>query len=176
MPAYAKGHRNRMLRFSQLTYNSSVQSDEQGVSIAEQLRDARRASRAVSQATASVHLALDFSELSRIRVDTKTITIYVKSAAQQNRLKQILPRISRALADEGFLQQPEIRIRPVDEKVDFSRPVAQGGPREMSQAALEAIDKKADSMAESALKDALKALAASLRKTPQNDKREEGAN
>ena len=46
----------------------------------------------------------------------------------------------------------------------------------MSQAALEAIDKKADSMAESALKDALKALAASLRKTPQNDKREEGAN
>ena len=88
----------------------------------------------------------------------------MKSAAQQNRLRQILPRINRGLAELGFLQQAEIRIRPVPDKVDFTRPQALGAERVVSEASLDAIAKKADSLEESALKDALTELAASLRK------------
>ena len=82
----------------------------------------------------------------------------------ENRLRQILPRISRGLGEAGFLQPAEIRIRPIPDKVDFTRPQALGKVRELSETAAAVINKKADSLEESALKDALKDLAATVLK------------
>lgn len=152
-----------MLTFAQLTYNTVAGTDE-GTPIAEQLKDARRIARVVNREAAPLKMNWDFSDLSLIRVDRDRITLFVKSAAQQNRLRQILPRINRGLAELGFLQQAEIRIRPVPDKVDFTRPQALGAERVVSEASLDAIAKKADSLEESSLKDALTELAASLRK------------
>ncbi len=151
-----------MLTFAQLTYNTVAGADE-GAPIVEQLRDARRVARVVNREVTPLKMNWDSTDLSLIRVDRDKITLFVKSAAQQNRLRQILPRINRGIAEQGFLQQAEIRIRPVPDKVDFTRPQALGPERVVSEASLDAIAKKADSLEESALKDALKDLAASLR-------------
>ena len=163
MSTYAPDRRNRMLTFAQLTYNT-VAGSEDGTPIAEQLKAARRVARVVNRETAPLKMAWDFSDLSLIRVDADKITLFVRSAAQQNRLRQILPRISRGLGEAGFLQPAEIRIRPMPDKVDFTRPQALGKVRELSETAAAVINKKADSLEESALKDALKDLAATVLK------------
>ena len=163
MPTYSPNRRNRMLTFAQLTYNT-VAGEDDGTPIAEQLKAARRVARVVNQETAPLKMTWDFSNLSLIRVDADKITLFVRNAAQQNRLRQILPRISRRLGEAGFLQTAEIRIRPVPDHVDFTRPQALGKVRELSPAAAAAINKKADSLTESALKNALKDLAATVLK------------
>ena len=135
MSTYAPDRRNRMLTFAQLTYNT-VAGSEDGTPIAEQLKAARRVARVVNRETAPLKMAWDFSDLSLIR----------------------------GLGEAGFLQPAEIRIRPMPDKVDFTRPQALGKVRELSETAAAVINKKADSLEESALKDALKDLAATVLK------------
>mgnify|MGYP003187714425 CR=1 FL=1 len=124
---YKKAPRRGKFRtFAQITFAAG---EEQ--SVAEQLKDAR----AVAGETAKMRLGLDFSDIANIRVTPEKITLLVKTAIQQNRLRQLLPRITAALGRAGFIAPVDIKIRPVT-----------------------------GSMNESALKDALLSLARAMRK------------
>ena len=158
--------RGKLRSFAQITY---IGSDPQG-SVAEQLRDARRAARAVASQTAALRLGTDFSDIGNIRVSREKITLLVKSAVQQNRLRQLLPRISAALGREGFIAPVEIKIRPVSEHIALRQHLITGEPRTMSESALSAVEEKADSLEESALKKALLSLARTVRRRQQSDK------
>lgn len=165
MSRFAPDRRNRMLSFAQLTYNTVANQEDDGTPIAEQLKDARRVARVVNREASPLRMNWDFSDLSLIRVDRDKITLFVRSAAQQNRLRQILPRIERGLGELGFLQSVQLRIRPVPDKVDFSRPKALGDERRISPETLKAIKEKADAMEASALQRALSDLAAGLKQS-----------
>ena len=90
---YKKAPRRGKFRtFAQITFAAG---EEQ--SVAEQLKDARKAARAVAGETAKMRLGLDFSDIANIRVTPEKITLLVKTAIQQNRLRQLLPSGARAL-------------------------------------------------------------------------------
>ena len=79
---YKKAPRRGKFRtFAQITFAAG---EEQ--SVAEQLKDARKAARAVAGETAKMRLGLDFSDIANIRVTPEKITLLVKTAIQQNRL------------------------------------------------------------------------------------------
>ncbi|MBS1385861.1 hypothetical protein [Duodenibacillus massiliensis] len=132
--------------------------------MAEQLKDARKAARAVAGETAKMRLGLDFSDIANIRVTPEKITLLVKTAIQQNRLRQLLPRITAALGRAGFIAPVDIKIRPVTDHIRLRTRTVETNPRTMSETALSAVEEKAGSMNESALKDALLSLARAMRK------------
>ena len=92
------------------------------------------------------------------------ITLLVKTAIQQNRLRQLLPRITAALGRAGFIAPVDIKIRPVTDHIRLRTRTVETNPRTMSETALSAVEEKAGSMNESALKDALLSLARAMRK------------
>ena len=140
---YKKAPRRGKFRtFAQITFAAG---EEQ--SVAEQLKDARKAARAVAGETAKMRL-----------------TLLVKTAIQQNRLRQLLPRITAALGRAGFIAPVDIKIRPVTDHIRLRTRTVETNPRTMSETALSAVEEKAGSMNESALKDALLSLARAMRK------------
>ena len=153
---YKKAPRRGKFRtFAQITFAAG---EEQ--SVAEQLKDAR----AVAGETAKMRLGLDFSDIANIRVTPEKITLLVKTAIQQNRLRQLLPRITAALGRAGFIAPVDIKIRPVTDHIRLRTRTVETNPRTMSETALSALEEKAGSMNESALKDALLSLARAMRK------------
>lgn len=156
MPFVLKNRRNQLLSLAQLTYGPPTGEE---ISISEQLKEARRVARIVTKETQPFHLGCDFTDLANIRISSDKITLLVKNAAQQNRLRQLLPRINTALGQAGFLISAVIRIRPTRDHIDFNRPIAQGSVRTISETSINTIKQRADSMEESALKQALLALA-----------------
>lgn len=157
---YKKAPRRGKFRtFAQITFAAG---EEQ--SVAEQLKDARKAARAVAGETAKMRLGLDFSDIANIRVTPEKITLLVKTAIQQNRLRQLLPRITAALGRAGFIASVDIKIRPVTDHIRLRTRTVETNPRTMSETALSAVEEKAGSMNESALKDALLSLARAMRK------------
>ena len=77
--------------FLQVSLDRSEES-----SIAEQLMGVRRASRVIAPLLAGLPLGVDFSNLGNIRIRDDTIILYVRSAAQSAKLRQLLPRTSAA--------------------------------------------------------------------------------
>ena len=145
---YKKAPRRGKFRtFAQITFAAG---EEQ--SVAEQLKDARKAARAVA------------GDIANIRVTPEKITLLVKTAIQQNRLRQLLPRITAALGRAGFIAPVDIKIRPVTDHIRLRTRTVETNPRTMSETALSAVEEKAGSMNESALKDALLSLARAMRK------------
>ena len=73
---YKKAPRRGKFRtFAQITFAAG---EEQ--SVAEQLKDARKAARAVAGETAKMRLGLDFSDIANIRVTPEKITLLVNPA------------------------------------------------------------------------------------------------
>lgn len=136
-------------------------------SIAGQLRDSRRLARAIAPALRGLPLGVDFSQISNIRLRDGKIILFVRSALQKSKLRQVLPRISELAARAGYLQSIDIVIRPTATELELRRSQAAGAPRELSEKSAAAIEAASRSMEDSPLKDALAELAAARRaRTP----------
>ena len=133
-------------------------------SIAEELRDARRISRAIAPALKTLPLGVDFSEPGNIRLRDGKIILFVRSALQKSKLRQILPRLTDLAGKAGYLQKIDIAIRPVTEPIALRHNEAMSTPRVLSEESIGKIRSAAAGMADSPLKKALEDLALARRK------------
>ena len=132
-------------------------------SIASDLADARRIARTISPVLKDLPLGVDFSRLGNIRLRDGKIILFVRSSLQKSKLRQVLPRISDLVQRAGYLQSIEIVIRPVDANISLRKNLAQGSRRTLSESSAQNIAKTADALADSPLKNALAALAKTVR-------------
>ncbi len=160
MPAVFRQRRPLPRSFAQISLDRSEDH-----SIAEELADARRISRVIASETARLRIGTDFSDLGNIRIKNRNIVLFVRSAPQAAKLRQILPRLDEALALKGYRMCIDIKIRPVKPELVLRENKAQSQERQISTATSELISKKAESLDDSALKEALLALAKLRRKT-----------
>ncbi len=133
-------------------------------SIAEELRDARRISRAIAPTLKTLPLGVDFSEPGNIRLRDGKIILFVRSALQKSKLRQILPRLTDLAGKAGYLQKIDIAIRPVTEPIALRHNEAMSTPRVLSEESIGKIRSAAAGMADSPLKKALEDLALARRK------------
>lgn len=146
--------------FQQIALDRSEES-----SIAEQLMGVRRVSRVIAPLLAGLPLGVDFTNLGNIRIRDNTIVLYVRSAAQSAKLRQLLPRISDALGRAGFREPVEVRIRPEHTSIDMRQNRAIGEPRTGNASAAQELRLRAQTMPDSPLKTQLLRLAATLEKS-----------
>ena len=77
--------------------------------------------------------------------------------------RQVLPRISDLAQRAGYLQSIEIVIRPVTQNIALRKNLAQGSPRALSETSAQNITQTASTLPDSPLKEALTALAKTVR-------------
>lgn len=159
MPTEFRIRRYTPRSFAQISLDRSEED-----SIAEELRDARRLCKAIAPALKSLPLGVDFSEPGNIRLRDGKIILFVRSALQKSKLRQILPRLTDLAGRAGYLQRIEISIRPVTEPIRLRRNEAQSTPRVLSEKSAGLIRSRADAMPESALRKALLDLADARRR------------
>lgn len=138
-------------------------------SIAEQLRDVRRISRALAPIVNTPFLqSLQLHKMGNIRRKDNRIILFVNSAAQHSKLRQLLPRISDAIAKAGYRDPVDIRIRAQKMPIEMRENRALGQPRQGSEAGAQALLQSTERMQESELKTQLLKLAQTLKKTAPN--------
>lgn len=158
MPQEFRVVRRTPRSFAQIALDRS--EDE---SIASDLADVRRIARAIAPAIKELPLGVDFSNLGNIRLRDGKIILFVKSALQKSKLRQVLPRISDLAQRAGYLQSIEIVIRPVTQNIALRKNLAQGSPRALSETSAQNITQTASTLPDSPLKEALTALAKTVR-------------
>ncbi len=142
--------------FAQITFDGT-----QEASIAEALKDARRISRAIAPALKSIPLGVDFSKLGNVRRRDGKICLFVRTALQKSKLRQVLPRVSELIARAGYFEPVEIVIRPVGEEIELRKNEALGKERQLSEESCRKLAAAAGGLDASPLKDALLSLASS---------------
>lgn len=131
-------------------------------SIAAELKEARRVARRLSGELERFRIGVDFTDLSNIRVTRESVLFFVRTAAQQNKLRQILPLIDTLIGECGLLQHAEIRMRPTKPKIEERENLALGKDRKGSKIGSESTQRAAESLEDSPLKDALIRLSQTL--------------
>lgn len=145
--------------FSQVSYDRS-----EDYSLAEELYDVRRITRIIAPALQGFPLGINFGQLGHVRRKDGTIYLFVYTAVQRNKLRQLLPRLEELIHAAGYRDNVEIKVLPQKPQVDLRQHHATGKVRMPDPAAGQAMMKTAEGMAPSALKDALEALAKTLQK------------
>ena len=149
--------RSRMRSILQITLDRS-----QADTLAEELAQSRRVGRLLQPALRGLPLGIDLTDPGVLRRRDGFVTIYVHSAGQSAKLRQLVPRLEKVLAEEGLRDQIVVKILPKETLAE--RPFSSAtGPARKSQAGAEAIERDAAAMPDSPLKEALLALAKTLR-------------
>lgn len=122
----------------------------------------RRACVALKEMLSATCPSVDWTNLGNIRVTDEKIVLFVKNALQKTKLRQILPRLEAATQSSGFIQAIEIVVRPVSQtltpKEVFSGEKARKGDAEGASY----MEKKAETLLEGDVKEALLSLAKTL--------------
>ena len=150
--------RSRMRSILQITLDRS-----QADTLAEELAQSRRVGRLLQPALRGLPLGIDLTDPGVLRRRDGFVTIYVHSAGQSAKLRQLVPRMEKVLAQEGLRDQIVVKILPKETLAERPFSSATGPARKGSQAGAEAIERDAAAMPDSPLKEALLALAKTLR-------------
>lgn len=132
--------------------------------LGQELFDVRRIARIFRPAAKSVNVGLDLSNISNLRREKGEVIILVKNTSQRAKLRQMLPRLQTLLEEAGLRDPIKLRLQPPVSGIELRQNTAFGQPRVASDASIELITKKAESMKPSALKTALASLAKTLAK------------
>ena len=92
--------RSRMRSILQITLDRS-----QADTLAEELAQSRRVGRLLQPALRGLPLGIDLTDPGVLRRRDGFVTIYVHSAGQSAKLRQLVPRLERVLAEEGLRDQ-----------------------------------------------------------------------
>lgn len=120
---------------------------------------ARRAGAAIVDVLAPFRLAVDFNDPAHCRVEDRTLVLLVHEASQQNRLRQLTPRLCATLAAKGLpLTGVTVRMvaRPTQERHD--NPAAKSTPREKSALGAAVIGHALDTIQDDKLRHSLARL------------------
>lgn len=145
--------------FAQISYDRSEEH-----SLAEELYDVRRITRIIAPALQGFPLGINFGQLGNVRRKDGTIYLFVYSAVQRNKLRQLIPRLEELVHAAGYRDNIEIKVLPGKPQIELRENHTFGKPRSSDPKAGQAMMKTAEGMAPSALKDALEALAKTLLK------------
>ncbi len=143
--------------FSQVSYDRSEE-----YSLAEDLYDVRRITRIIAPALQGFPLGINFGQLGHVRRKDGTIYLFVYTAVQRTKLRQLLPRLEELVHAAGYRDNIEIKVLPQKPQIHLRENLAFGKPRVPDPVAGQAMMKTAEDMEPSALKDALEALAKTL--------------
>lgn len=145
--------------FSQVSFDRSEEH-----SLAEELYDVRRITRIIAPALQGLPLGINFGQLGHIRRKDGTVILFVHSAVQRTKLRQILPRIEELIHAAGYRDSVEIKVLAQKPEIKLRDNLAVSRPRRPDHEAGQSMMKTAEGMQPSALKDALEALAKTLQK------------
>lgn len=89
-------------------------NDHRRFSFFNELARSAEAARIIGPILKPFRLAIDFSQPNHCRLQGRHLTLTVRDSAQQNRLRQLTPRMKKALETHGFdIDDIEIRLVPV---------------------------------------------------------------
>ncbi len=145
--------------FSQITLDRSEEH-----SLAEELYDVRRIARIIAPALRGFPIGIDFTQMGHIRRKDGVIYLFVHSSVQRTKLRQILPRLEDLIHAAGYRDSMEIKILAQKPVIELRKNHAVGVPRRGDLKASADMMKAAQDMPDSALKEALEKLAATLQK------------
>ena len=151
--------------FAQIAMDQTLHDEGSYTTIANDLKNTRRVARLLAPEVSKFRLGLDLTRLSNLRVTDNKAVLFVQTAAQHARLRQLLPRLTHILEQAGLTIPLEIRIRPVKETVVLRDNLAQGQPRVASEQTQRTVMKAAQSLDDSPLKQALLSLARTMQHT-----------
>lgn len=151
--------------FAQIAMDQTLRDEDAYTTIAHDLQNTRRVARLLAPEVAKFRLGVDLTQLSNLRVTNNKAVLFVQTAAQHARLRQILPRLTRILEQAGLVLPIEIRIRPVKTTISLRDNLAQGQPRVASAQTQRTVMQAAQSLENSPLKQALLSLARTMEHT-----------
>lgn len=152
----------RVRRFNARSFAQISLDRSEEDSIAQTLYDARRLSRVIAPELKGLRLGVDFSHPGNVRRKDGSIVLFVRSAAQKNKLRQLLPRIDDAVHRAGWRENVEIKIQPVNPVPALRSNPLPGKPRMPDPKAAAAMMETVRKMEDSPLKSSLEKLARTL--------------
>lgn len=130
---------------------------------------AKRAGAIVATQLRPFRMNINFQDPSRCRIDGRRLVLLVDNAAQQNRIRQLTPRLCAAVATGGLpITSVDIRILPKHIEPPFGVPLP-CSPRLPSAVGAAAIDRILDDFEDPALKAVMTRLRDALK--PKSDAR-----
>ncbi len=132
-------------------------------SLDEALVASRRVCVALREMLSATCPSVDWTHLGNIRVTDEKIVLFVKNALQKTKLRQILPRLEAATQSSGFIQAIEIVVRPTSQARASKEVLSTEKPRVGDDKGASYMEKKAESLVDGEVKEALMSLAKTLR-------------
>lgn len=152
-------------RTSSMQKLSSVSSEKTRNldSLEQALHASRRVCGALREMLSATCPSVDWTHLGNIRVTDEKIVLFVKNALQKTKLRQILPRLEAATQSSGFIQAIEIVVRPTSQTLTPKEVFSSEKPREGDAEGASYMEKKAETLIDGNVKEALLSLAKTLR-------------
>ncbi len=132
-------------------------------SLDEALVASRRVCVALREMLSATCPSVDWTHLGNIRVTDEKIVLFVKNALQKTKLRQILPRLEAATQASGFIQAIEIVVRPTPQARASKEVLSTEKPRKGNSEGASYMEKKAETLIDGEVKEALMSLAKTLR-------------
>ncbi len=107
--------------------------------------------------------SVDWTDLGNVRVTDEKIVLFVKNALQKTKLRQILPRLEAITQAAGFIETIDIVVRPTSLPPTLTEIPSLEKAREGDKESASYIEKKAETLIDGDVKEALLSLAKTLR-------------